>query len=142
MLSTGPTLVVLVVYALASMRVTRLINADTVTSFIRLYLAGKIRTATLEADEAASRGQTTLLASALERERRWTGVFKFVQCPWCIGFWVPLIGGVGAVWVIKYGWTLDWWAILPLALAASHLVGICARFADTEEIEIEEASGS
>lgn len=139
MLSTGPTLVVLVVYLLASMRLTRLINADTVTDFIRVAIGNRVRAEELQTDEAFVHSQIEIAKAHAARAQKWTGAFKFVQCPWCISWWVALPGAVLAVWVIKYGWTVDWWAIVPLALACSHLVGVLARFADTEEITVEDA---
>lgn len=138
MLSLGPTLVVLVVYVLASMRLTRLINADSITDFIRIWVGNRARQHELLTDEAFGRNQIETAKLHATKVQRWTKAFKFVQCPWCVGFWWPLLGAPLAIWVIKYGWTLDWWAIVPLALAASHVIGLMARFADTEEIEIEE----
>lgn len=134
-ISTGHAVLVLIIYVLAVMRITRLINADTITGFIRVYLATKVREATLDANEAAAHGQTARAAQAHAREQRWATAFEFIQCPWCVGWWVALAGALVPVWWI--GW--PWWAIFGVAAAASHLVGVCARFADTEEIEIEDA---
>jgi hypothetical protein len=141
--STGTALLILAVYALAVMRLTRLINADTITSFVRLYPATRVREATLQADEAAAHGQREILNAALKRQQRWATVFDFVQCPWCIGMWWPLLTAWAPMLLIGWfaqPWYLDVVVYLGVVLATSHLVGVCARFADTEEIEIEDAA--
>ena len=134
-ISTGYAVLVLIIYNLAVMRITRLINADTITSFVRVYPATKVREATLARNEAVAHGRGTEAARYARQEQRWATVFDFVQCPWCVGWWVALAGAAVPVWWI--GW--PWWAAFPVAAAASHVVGVCARFADTEEIEITEA---
>lgn len=135
-ITTGHAVLVLVIYVLAVMRLTRLINADTIADPIRLYPAGKVRENTLAQHEARAHGRTTEAAMYAKHERRWSLIFEFVQCPWCVGWWVAIAGAIVPVWFI--GW--PWWAVFPVALATSHLVGICARFADTEEIDIEDAA--
>lgn len=137
-ITTGHAVLVLVIYVLAVARLTRLINADKVAAPIRLYPANKVRENTLLADEARSRGQTAQMQLFQRRQQRWAKTYEFLQCPWCVGWWIAVAGAYVPVWWI--GW--PWWALFPVALAASHLVGICARFADTEEIEIEEAADS
>lgn len=141
MSETARVLLVLVVFLLASMRLTRLINADTITDFVRVAIGNRVRSNEIQTDEAFGRNQIETARAAAKRASRWNGTFKFVQCPWCISWWVALPGAFCAVWVIKYGWTIDWWAIVPLALAVSHLVGVLARFADTDEIELEDTEG-
>ncbi|AVJ50122.1 hypothetical protein SEA_MEGATRON_7 [Mycobacterium phage Megatron] len=130
----------LVILTLAVARVTRLVNSDKISDPIRVAIASRVRHHTLIAAEAEAHNQSQRAAEAHRREARWAGVYEFVQCPWCIGMWVSLGGAAVLVWVIKYSWTIDWWALLPVALAVSHLVGVLARFADTEEIEIEDAA--
>lgn len=129
------TVLLLIIWALALMRVTRLINADAITNKLRLYPAGKLREATLRKHEAITAGWDTNAEHADRSQRRWATVLEFVQCPWCVGMWAALLSSPLPVWVL--GW--PWWSFLPLALAASHLIGVCARFADTEEIEIVDA---
>lgn len=133
-ITTGHAVVVLIIFVLAIMRLTRLINADRITDFIRVWLAGKVRQATLTADEATAHGQLERARIYHRVEERWSTAFEFVQCPWCVGWWLALAGAAVPVWFI--GW--PWWAMFPLALATSQLVGVLARFSDTEEIDVEE----
>jgi hypothetical protein len=117
-MSLGHTILILIIYVLAVMRVTRLINADTVLDPPRLAIARRGR---------------DYESSPTER-KRWTTALYFVQCPWCVGFWLCLASAYLPVHLV--GW--PWWALFPVALAASHLVGVFAFAADTEEIDVEE----
>jgi hypothetical protein len=112
----GWSILVLVVYALACARVTRLINSDTILDAPRLAIARRAH------DDDSSPAE----------RRRWSTALYFVQCPWCVGFWVCLVSAVVPVLVIEW----PWWALLPVALAASHLIGVFAFAADTEDVEI------
>lgn len=134
--STGTAVLVLAIYALAVMRITRLINADKIADRLRLYPATKVREATVRKYEAMGAGLEAHVERAEAAEQRWAGVLEFVQCPWCVGWWAALAAAPLPVWAI--GW--PWWAVPGVALACSHLVGVCARFADTEEITIQDAA--
>ncbi|QDF17538.1 hypothetical protein SEA_YAGO84_6 [Gordonia phage Yago84] len=107
-MSLGMTVLVLVIYVLAVMRVVRLINFDTILDPIR----------------------NTLL-KALGREHT---LIYFITCPWCVGFWVALASAIAPVLII--GWA--WWALFPIALATSHLVGAFAPLTADEDMDIEE----
>ena len=133
-LNLGYTLLVLVIYALAVARITRLINADTILDRPRVWIAGKARGALLVAREAAAHGQLERERLFVATARRWQTLMYFVQCPWCVGMWMALLTAWLPVWIL--GW--PWWTLIPLGLAVSHLVGISARFADTEEMAIED----
>lgn len=109
-----------VIYQLALMRVTRLINADTILDRPRLAIASAAKAARIAGDDAG--------------ETRWSTALYFVQCPWCVSMWLAIFTTWILVWILH----LPWWATIPIALAASHVVGICARFADTEEIDYED----
>lgn len=116
-MSLGYVILILTIYVLAIARVTRLVNADTILDAPRLAIARRAHS-----DDS----------SPTER-RRWTTLLYFVQCPWCVGMWIALATAILPVLIV--GW--PWWAFLPTALATSHLVGVCARWADTEDISIE-----
>ncbi len=128
------TLIVLGVYTLAVMRLTRLINADTILDRPRLAIIARARLARAEAVEASERGQAARSVLYQSRARRWATVVYWVRCPWCVSMWIALASAALPVWVL--GW--PWWALLPVALAASHVTGVFARWADTEEIEVVE----
>ena len=115
----GYTVLILVIYVLAAARLTRLVNADTVLDGPRLAIARRAR------DTAASGPE----------RRRWTTSLYFVQCPWCVGFWICLFSAYLPVHLVRW----PWWALVPVALAASHLIGVFAFAADTEEIEVQES---
>ncbi|WAB09184.1 hypothetical protein SEA_LITTLEMUNCHKIN_8 [Gordonia phage LittleMunchkin] len=102
------TILVLVIYVLAVMRVVRLINFDTVLDPLR-----------------------NAILKALGRESM---LLYFITCPWCVGFWVALATAILPVIVV--GWA--WWALFPVALATSHLVGAFAGLTADEDMEIEE----
>ncbi|MBV9869444.1 MAG: DUF1360 domain-containing protein [Frankiaceae bacterium] len=133
-MNLGYATLVLIVYALALMRLVRLINADTILDRPRLAIAGRAKSARLVADEAAAHGQTQRAADYHRRMERWNVALYFVQCPWCVGMWLAF----GSVWVPLFFHDNIVARYIALALAASHLVGVCARFADTEEIDIED----
>ncbi|QNL30134.1 hypothetical protein SEA_MARIOKART_7 [Gordonia phage Mariokart] len=102
------TVLVLVIYVLAVMRVVRLINYDTVLDTPRIAMV-KV----FGPDSKA---------------------VYFITCPWCVGFWVALVSAYAPVAII--GW--PWWALIPVALATSHLVGAFAGLTADEDMEIEE----
>ena len=125
-------ILVLVVYLLASARLTRLINYDTLTDPFRLAIARRAETARQAAIEAEVNQQITTAELHSRRQERWLTAYEFAGCAWCIGFWVSLAGSVAPVVIV--GW--PWWATLPLALAASHLIGLFAPLSADEDIEI------
>lgn len=98
---------VLVVYLLAVMRLTRLANADTVLDPVRIKLA--------------------------RRYGAESAIITFLGCPWCIGLWLSVAGAPLAV--LALGWS--WWWTLPLALSCSQLVGMAAPLYSDEELAIE-----
>lgn len=117
-MSLGYSVLVLVVYALALMRLTRLVNADTITDPVRIAIARRAR------DESRS---------PTERAR-WSTVEYFTGCPWCVSMWLAF----ATVWVPLFYATNPVARYVAVALAVSHLVGLLARFASDEDIEITE----
>lgn len=89
-----------VVYVLAVMRVTRLINFDTIMDWLHIGVGNKV-------------GPDHWLPD-------------FLTCPWCVGMWAALL----SAWfpILLLGWS--WWWYLPVALAASMVVGLMARFSN------------
>jgi hypothetical protein len=98
---------VLGIYVLAVMRLTRLINADTILDSPRIAIA-----------RAFGPGSK---------------IVEFFNCPWCVGFWLSLGGAFAPVAYL--GW--PWWAALPLGLACSQIVGMAAPLYADDEIEFE-----
>ncbi|UVT31439.1 hypothetical protein SEA_MASK_6 [Mycobacterium phage Mask] len=133
-LGLGVTVLVLVVYVLAVARVTRLINYDVVLDFARLWIARRAAAAAAVAAEADEWGHETISTSARKRQVRWNLLAEFAVCPWCVGWWVALVGAVPVVIVL--GWS--WWALVPVALACSYLVGLVAPLT-ADEIDVEQA---
>lgn len=131
-MSVAYTVLVLTVYALAVARITRLINADTITDWLRLIPARRMVAAQEAAQEAEALGQTKQKDIYRTTARRWGGVLGFLECPWCVGMWAALL----TVWVPMWHHDNAVARYLALTLAVSHLIGVFARFADTEEIEI------
>ena len=116
----GFTIFVLSIYVLSVMRVTRLINYDTILDPVRLSV------------ERHSRDSDVSVAA----QTRWSTLSEFLGCPWCVGMWVSLLGATGPVIVLR----LSWWWLLPVALSASMLVGLLSPLsADEFDIEDHEA---
>ena len=107
-MALGMTVLVLVVYVLAVMRVVRLINYDTVLDTPRIAIV-----------------------KVFGPDSK---VVYFITCPWCVGFWVALASAYAPVVIV--GWA--WWAVFPVALATSHLVGGFAGLTADPDMEIEE----
>ncbi|AYB70551.1 hypothetical protein SEA_SERENDIPITOUS_9 [Mycobacterium phage Serendipitous] len=128
------TLIVLGVYVLVVARLTRLINSDTILDRPRLAIITRARASRMDANEARALGQDVRATLLERRARRWAAAMYWVQCPWCVGMWIALASAIAPVLIL--GW--HWAAFLPVALATSHLVGVCARFADTEEMAVVE----
>lgn len=99
---------VLVVYALAVMRLTRLINYDAVLDRPRSALIRLVR------------GNPT--------------VVYFITCPWCVGFWVTL----GTAWVPLWYADNTVAQYLAVALAASMIIGLAAPLSADDDIDIED----
>lgn len=114
------SLLVGVVYALSIARITRLINADTILDRPRLVIAGAARAAKLAGDDTG--------------HQRWSTLMYFVQCPWCVGMWLA----IGTAWIPLWFNTNVVARYLGIALAISHLVGVFAFAADTEEVDYED----
>ncbi len=98
----NPSLVALI-YFLAVMRVTRLINYDTILDWLHNLVGSRV-------------GPGSVLA-------------EFLVCPWCIGMWV----GLGSAWaplILIETRTPAQYAVsyVMLALAASMVTGLMARF--------------
>lgn len=96
-----------VVFVLAVMRLTRLVNHDTILDPLR------IAAARVFGPESA--------------------LVYFLGCPWCVGMWISM---ATAIWpVLMVG--LPWWWFVPVGLATSHLVGLAAPLSSDEDMEIE-----
>lgn len=137
--------VTLIGYTLAVARVTRLINADTILDPMRLAVGNRVLEArsVIQEHRMTGLGDPHRVALWEGRLRRRATFFKFLQCPWCIGMWVALL----TTWapMLLLGWFAWPWfhaalAYLGIVLAVSHLVGVAARFADTEEIDVEDVA--
>lgn len=131
---TLATVIVAVVWVLAVMRVTRLVNSDTVLDRPRLAVITRARASRADALESRALGQDVRAELLERRAQRWATFTYFIQCPWCVSMWVAVL----TAWVPLYAADNPVAQYLGAALAASHLVGVCARFADTEEIEVTE----
>ncbi len=101
------TVLVLAIYVLAVMRLTRLVNADTILDPIRIRAARKYGPA------------STLV--------------EFLGCPWCVGMWFSLLLAIPVVSFLAW----PWWSLIPLGLACSQLVGMFAPLYNEDDIEYE-----
>ncbi|QYW01118.1 hypothetical protein SEA_YINZ_10 [Mycobacterium phage Yinz] len=108
MADLGEHVLVGIVYVLAVMRITRLINWDAVLDRPRSAL---IR---------FTRGNPT--------------VVYFLTCPWCVGFWLTL----ATAWLPLYASDHAVVRYLGVALAASMLIGLFAPLSADDDLEMEE----
>ena len=92
------TLLIIALWILAVMRVTRLINFDTIMFWLHNVVGNKYGPGSWQAE--------------------------FLECPWCIGMWVSLM----TAWYPVMLTGLTWWLYPALALAASMITGLLARF--------------
>lgn len=106
-MSLGYQILALSIYVLATMRLTRLVNSDTILDAPRIMLARKF-----------GPGSTLVY---------------FLGCPWCVGMWLSLLLAIPTVSFL--GW--PWWTLLPLGLACSQLVGVAAPLYSDDDIEFE-----
>lgn len=100
-------LAVAVVYVLAVMRVTRLINSDAILDPMRVKLVRRF-------------GPKSF-------------VVYFVMCPWCVGFWVCL----GTAWIPMWFAHAAVAQYVGYALAASHLIGLFSPLASNDDSDVE-----
>lgn len=99
---------VLVLYALAVARVTRLIAADVITDPLRIAVMRKW-------------GEHSTPA-------------YFLQCRWCLSMWLGLATAPLVVWQLG----LSWWVYPLLSLGVSQAVGLASALdPDDYEVEIE-----
>lgn len=108
---------VLVLYVLSVMRLVRLITADTILDWFRIAIARMARDDDRTANNRAF----------------WAVVSEFLGCPWCVGMWLSLGGAV--VPVLMFSW--PWWALIPLGLSCSQIIGMAAPLYNDDEIEFE-----
>jgi hypothetical protein len=97
----------LVIYVLVVMRLTRLVNADTILDPLRIRVAHRFGPG--------------------------SGFVYFLSCPWCVGMWISLILAIPFVSYIN----APWWSWLPIGLACSQLVGMFAPLYNDDELEYE-----
>lgn len=96
-------------WVLSLARVTRLIVADKLTDFLRIWAYRR------------SKGAETYLT-------------YFLQCPWCVSMWL----GFATAWVVWLPGALPGYLYPLLALAASYVVGIFAsNLEPNDDIEVE-----
>jgi hypothetical protein len=128
----------LVILALAAYRVTRLLIRDDFppVAAVRGWLLDRFPgdLTVWEGDEVEQSGHSWVVSSSglpvvpFEEEdgtTAWTSlrshwIGDLIECPWCLGFWVSLIG-VGSL--VLWGDEL-WWQILAASFAISALVGL------------------
>lgn len=89
----------LMLAVLATARLTRLVNADSITAPVRAWWLARV-------------GPRSTAA-------------EFMTCPWCVGFWAALLV-IGTGLLALHTGALWWWAAPAAVLATSYLVGLLA----------------
>lgn len=131
-LDVSHQILILVVYVLAVARVTRLINADTIMDWLRAIPMRRAHDARQRMNTARRSGQTDTAVVFERASRRWSTVLYFLECPWCVGMWACL----ATAWIPMFAYDVLALQYLGIALAASHLIGIFAFAANTEEVGV------
>lgn len=107
-----PAAIILLLYALAVARVTRLITADKITEGLRGHvIRWADRRAGINPDDPFA--PTPLLS-------------YFVTCPWCVSIYVGAVAAPLAFWLGESPWTL----VPALALAFSAFTGCLAKIGE------------
>ena len=108
--------VIVLVYALAVARVTRLINADRVTQRPRDWLTLRLW--------KRYTGDWSAAAHALADPKAEPPLSVYLlTCPWCVSIYVAAVVAPAAYW-----WGDRPWLLVPaLALAFSHITGLLAK---------------
>lgn len=102
------TLIVLF-YFLAVMRITRLVNYDTIMDWLHNWVGSKFGPGSRSAE--------------------------FLMCPWCVGMWVALLTAWAPLLYVAWPGALNYVVIyLMLALAASMVTGLLARFSSEDVV--------
>jgi hypothetical protein len=128
-------LLTLVIYVLAVARLTRLINGDTILDPARLWLATRQKQHwSIAHGLQANLDQAELYDHHRDVARRWQTALYFVQCPWCVGMWLTM----ATAWLPIYYSDNPVVRYVGIALATSHLIGVFAFAADTEEVDYED----
>lgn len=133
-MSLGAGILTVFTYVLAVMRLTRLINGDTILDWLRAIPMNKAHAARNAMNQARRSGQLTTAAMLEKQSRRWSMVLYYLECPWCVGMWIVF----ATVWLPMFFAHVVVVQYIGFALAASHLIGVFAFAADTEEVEVEE----
>jgi hypothetical protein len=110
-----PSAVIVLVYALAVARVTRLVNADRITETPRAWLLDRLWTRAAPWVPAGDRERADLPLSVY-----------LVTCPWCVSIYVGLV----AAPLVYFLGENPIFLIPALALAFSQVVGLLAQVGD------------
>lgn len=114
------TVLVIVLAALATARLTRVIVDDKITEPIRHTIAARMRQPDFDDDGTQTRPGSL--------------VTYLIFCSWCTGFWVALAVAAAIWWallddLLTGPWWL-WWPLLSFALA--YLAGLMKTHLDSE----------
>lgn len=129
-----PGMIVLV-YALAVARVTRLITADRLTEAPRRRIAVRLWGRHISDADVAKRYTGMAAQGHHATARRWMAEERLdgraepplsvylLTCPWCASIYVAAVAAPIAYW---WG-TAPWFLVPALALALSHVTGLLAK---------------
>lgn len=127
--SLGYTVLVAVVYVLAVMRLTRLVNFDTILKPLRVAVARPAAIAAVAAVEAENSGQAIISELHRLRAGRWNALLTFLSCPWCVGMWIS----IATVWLPLHHSDNPLVRYIGIALAVSMVIGLLAPLSADEE---------
>lgn len=128
--------VIVLVYALAVARVTRLINEDRITERPRRALAVRLWARYITDEQVAQRYTRMAETGKHGVAKRWMAAERLdagaepkplsvymLTCPWCVSIYVAAV-----VAPVAYWWGGEPWAFVPaLALSFSYVTGLLAK---------------
>jgi hypothetical protein len=105
----------IVLLVLATARITRLITTDNIPGNWWIY--GPLY-------------KKAAMAQAHGRTPPWSKYLEGLTCPFCVGFWIGLVG-VLSLWLVGGpGDAAEWWRWLAAPFALNYVVGHVARLLD------------
>lgn len=97
-----------------------------------LFLIGAVSTYRLTRVLTYDDISVPLRLAILRRVKPTNPIATFIQCPWCVSIWI----GAGAAVYLILAFDITWWLFLPMLLVFSAVTGFIASKYDTDEEDV------